>query len=281
MALSGRGKARAADALAIDPGGVKIDNLEVAGPMKVVGANTLEFGAGISGKQGDAGKIGYGAFEKGSLCIVGAGTKAENRKIRFWAEGGATLGGSLAVTGALTVDGDAAFKKSLTVDGDAALKKSLTVDGDTAIKQSLTVDGDTTLRKSLTVEQGIRFATKSQSGGTFLDVAGGQEALRIVRGVVGKDGGIFAGQGFATKLVSSGLYEITFNPAFSFVPGASATQIYQSIFSANKPATDVGGDTRDNAVIAHLSADRMRVKTGGSGGGGENRAFTFIVIGPR
>ena len=104
VALSGRGTARAADALSIGPAGVNIDNLDVAkglrvsGPIKIDGKNTLEFGAGISGKQADAGKIGYQTYSN-DLDIVGAGTNATNRKIKFWAEGGATFAGSLDVGG--------------------------------------------------------------------------------------------------------------------------------------------------------------------------------------
>jgi hypothetical protein len=78
--LSGRSTARAADALSIDAGGVIIDR-----PMKIMGDNTLEFGAGVS-KQVDSGKISYGKFTPDTLCIVGAGTKDENRKIDFWAK---------------------------------------------------------------------------------------------------------------------------------------------------------------------------------------------------
>ena len=59
----------------------------LSGPAKITGANTLEFGAGVSGKQGDAGKIGYAVWDNDSLNIVGAGTKAEGRKITFFAEG--------------------------------------------------------------------------------------------------------------------------------------------------------------------------------------------------
>ena len=122
VALSGRGTARAADALSIGPAGVNIDNLDVAkglrvsGPIKIDGKNTLEFGAGISGKQGDAGKIGYQTYSD-DLDIVGAGTDATNRKIKFWAEGGALLSGGLTVTQSMTVQDVATLNKSLTVAG--------------------------------------------------------------------------------------------------------------------------------------------------------------------
>jgi hypothetical protein len=56
-------------------------------------ANMLEFGAGVSPKEANAGKIGYQQFSD-ALDIVGAGTNGANRKIKFWAEGGATFTGN-------------------------------------------------------------------------------------------------------------------------------------------------------------------------------------------
>src|ERR1700757_4000932 len=78
FALISRGTARAADALTIGPNGVNIDNLDVAksltvsGPMKIDGKNTLEFGAGVTPKEVNAGKIGYAVWDD-ALDIVGAG----------------------------------------------------------------------------------------------------------------------------------------------------------------------------------------------------------------
>jgi hypothetical protein len=194
--------------------------------MTIGAKNTLEFGAEfgvkVPGKQADAGKISYGKFEADTLCIVGAGTNGENRKITFWAEGGAKFRGSLEVTGT-----------SLTVGG--------------------------------------------------LSVPGAKEALRLLRGVVTKEGDLFAGEGFTVRPVSPGrgFYDIVFEPGFPSIPGASVTQIFQSIYKGNQAATDEGGKTADNAVISHLSADRMRIKTGDNSGSEQQRAFTFIVIGPR
>jgi len=86
----------------INPNGeVSIDKLSVqnslavagaiAGPIKINGSNTLEFGAGINGKEVSAGKIGYQVWTTDAVDVVGAGTEITNRKIKFWAEGGATL----------------------------------------------------------------------------------------------------------------------------------------------------------------------------------------------
>ena len=73
------------------------------GPITIDGKNLLEFGKGVSGKEASAGKIGYQVWDD-ALDIVGAGTDLGSRKIAFHAQGGATLHGSLKVTG--TVDGN-------------------------------------------------------------------------------------------------------------------------------------------------------------------------------
>ena len=80
--------------------------LEVNGKAKIDAANTLEFGAGISGKQTDAGKIGYGTFDPNVLDIVGGGTAATNRAVKIYAEGGTTLTGPLSASGSATISGN-------------------------------------------------------------------------------------------------------------------------------------------------------------------------------
>jgi microcystin-dependent protein len=99
FALIGRRAARAADALTISPNGeVSMNSLAVAGPVKIDGKNALEFGAGIA-KEVSAGQIAYQKHSGNALDLVGAGTEVSTRKISMWAEGGATLTGSLNVTG--------------------------------------------------------------------------------------------------------------------------------------------------------------------------------------
>src|SRR6476661_8219742 len=70
--------------------------LHLAGGMKIYAYNTLEFGAGVSGEDGNAGKIGYQTFTPGALDIVGAGT-SNKRKINFWSEGGAAFTGNVGI----------------------------------------------------------------------------------------------------------------------------------------------------------------------------------------
>jgi hypothetical protein len=69
----------------------------INGNLNIVGANVIGLGAGIPGKEGSAGQIGYGTHSGGeSLDIVGAGTTAANRKVRFYSEGGIFLGGPVS-----------------------------------------------------------------------------------------------------------------------------------------------------------------------------------------
>lgn len=75
--------------------------MTLSGELDIVGANVLEFGAGVP-KQPDAGKIGYQTFTPGALDIVGGGTLANNRTVKVWAEGGAIFTGPLRAT---TIDG--------------------------------------------------------------------------------------------------------------------------------------------------------------------------------
>ncbi|MCG3131846.1 MAG: hypothetical protein FLDDKLPJ_02656 [Phycisphaerae bacterium] len=86
--------------------------LHVAGPIRIDGDATLEFGGGFA-KEVNAGKIGYEAFTPGALDIIGAGLDAEVRRIQFWADGGSTFTGPVSVgtglqEGLLTI-GDSSY----------------------------------------------------------------------------------------------------------------------------------------------------------------------------
>ena len=51
--------------------------------VEVPNDTTMEFGRGVSGKQGDAGKIRYGGWYD-ALNVVGAGKDGHNRLVRVW-----------------------------------------------------------------------------------------------------------------------------------------------------------------------------------------------------
>ncbi|WP_462255551.1 hypothetical protein [Ferruginibacter sp.] len=79
--------------------------LHVNGGVKVQGLNLFELGAGVAGKEMNAGKIGYNAFGTNALTFVGAGTNATNRAVYFFAEGGTTFSGPALITGNTNIGG--------------------------------------------------------------------------------------------------------------------------------------------------------------------------------
>ena len=79
------------------------------GGSSLSGSNTFEWGTGVSGKERNAGKIGYSTFTSGSngaLDIVGAGTSSSNRNVRIYDNIGIGTG---SPTSPLHVIGDAFF----------------------------------------------------------------------------------------------------------------------------------------------------------------------------
>jgi hypothetical protein len=94
--------------------------LHVNGGMKIQGTNILEMGAGVAGKEVNAGKIGYNGFGQNALTFIGAGTNAANRAVYFYAEGGTTMNGPLNIGGTLSVNGSpGAAGQVLTSNGTA------------------------------------------------------------------------------------------------------------------------------------------------------------------
>lgn len=91
--------------------------LHINGAMKIEGLNTVEFGAGIAGKEINAGKIGYNSFGFEGLSFVGSGTTAQNRKMYFFAEGGITFFNSPLIIGTTTISPTAALEVSSTTKG--------------------------------------------------------------------------------------------------------------------------------------------------------------------
>lgn len=93
--------------------------LHIVGSAKIDGGNTLEFGAGIAGKQAAAGTIGYGNLTTDALNIVGAGTSATDRKVAVYSEGGMTITGNLTLNGVVASSSDARLKTSVRPLADA------------------------------------------------------------------------------------------------------------------------------------------------------------------
>lgn len=76
------------------------------GLTKVEGLNLFEFGAGVAGKEVNAGKIGYNAFGQSALTFVGGGTNTTNRKVYFLQKAGVEMNGPLNISGPLKVNGN-------------------------------------------------------------------------------------------------------------------------------------------------------------------------------
>jgi hypothetical protein len=81
-------------------------NLDLIGNMKVSSFNSIEFGAGVAGKETNAGKIGYRTFTADALDIVGAGSSTLDRKVKIYAESGTTFTGPINIAGSLQVFGN-------------------------------------------------------------------------------------------------------------------------------------------------------------------------------
>jgi hypothetical protein len=170
---------------------------------------TLEFGLPYP-KEQNAGKIGYETFSGDSLDIVGAGTNVSSRKIKFWAEGGATF------TGDVTMQGGAS--------------------------------------------NNVVFA------------AGGDEDLRIVRGVVNYDGTIASGAGFTIQHAITGGYQINFNKSFSDTPAVTVTLGRDSSSSFTGAFPIYYGVTSNYASLYLVNANGAFVS---------DHSFHFIAIGRR
>jgi hypothetical protein len=112
----------------------KINNAEkmklVTGGLQFNQSNFLEFGLGYS-KETNAGKIGYALFTPQTLDIVGAGTQFDNRKIRFWAEGGSTFEGAASFAKGVGISANA-------TDGKLQINSSTASIASIAIKDSMT-----------------------------------------------------------------------------------------------------------------------------------------------
>lgn len=92
------------------PGGGEItfsDNITFYNSVKVNGANVIELGQNVSGKEASAGKIGYQTFTSGALDIVGAGTTSGYRSVKLW--------DNVNVNGNLTVNGSIQFGSGTTL----------------------------------------------------------------------------------------------------------------------------------------------------------------------
>ncbi|KAB2914344.1 MAG: hypothetical protein F9K23_14155 [Bacteroidetes bacterium] len=97
-------------------------------------------------------------------------------------------------------------------------------------------------------------------------------------GNVNKDGSIKSGSGFTIKHDPGkpGYYTVVFNHKFSSMPSATAIQNYIDWPEFNF----TGGSTLDNVVLVAIDTGNAVFKTGDNTGNGQNRNFSFIIMGP-
>ena len=138
--------------------------LHLNGGMKLNGLNTIEFGAGVAGKELSAGKIGYQVFTADALDIIGAGTTAANRRVKFWADGGATFTGGADFNAPITAP-------SATIP---------TLGGNVAINGTLTSINGVKVNGANILEFGAGVAGKEPSAGKMGYEVFGPGALDIV-----------------------------------------------------------------------------------------------------
>jgi hypothetical protein len=68
------------------------------GPVRIAGsggASGIYLGQDVPGKETNAGRIGYALFTTDAVDFIGGGTGANNRQIKFWAEGGSRFAGKV------------------------------------------------------------------------------------------------------------------------------------------------------------------------------------------
>ena len=101
-------------------------------------------------------------------------------------------------------------------------------------------------------------------------------ANQILWGCVNADGTLLsATPGTSVTRDDTGLYTIRFPADFESVPAVVVTQNYPGW----DDFSSAGGNTRDNAVLVALDAERCKVATGDRNGARVDRNFTFIAIG--
>ena len=102
-ALYGINVSKLNGALAASPAAAgQIPMLDANGNLLMAGLQSLLLGSGVSGKETNAGTIGYQKLST-ALDIVGAGQNTTARLIKLWAEGG------LTVTGPININGQTVF----------------------------------------------------------------------------------------------------------------------------------------------------------------------------
>lgn len=124
--------------------------------------------------------------------------------------------------------------------------------------------GTTAPQAALDARGDIRLGASGQ-----LFATGGQENLRIIRGIVSANGTIIGGSGFTVSRTGAGQYTITFTTPFPSPPAVTATTNFNGSASS---VIQTNGVTGSSAAF-YISTNSTPVNA--------DDAFHFIAVGPR
>lgn len=152
--------------------------LDSSGITQIPLAGALRFGGDMVGAESNSGLIGASKFTTDTLDVIGIGTSGSNRKIKFWAEGGATFTGSpiLSANTANTLcyhDGSKAIKSATLGAGLSLSSGELTVDavsGDFSADYTLVSPASSTITELKTLM--TRFGNVVTVTGAFSFIPG-------------------------------------------------------------------------------------------------------------
>lgn len=98
--------------------------------------------------------------------------------------------------------------------------------------------------------------------------------MAMIFGNINSNGTVSQGKGFRVVREEKGVFNVLFDAPFPGVPTVVLTQNYPGW----SDFTSDGGDTRDNAVLIAVGADRFKYKTGDSTGSATDRNCGFIAV---
>jgi hypothetical protein len=244
--------------------------LHVNGEIRMQGLNIFEFGAGVAGKEVNAGKVGYNAFGTNALTFVGGGTTNLNRAIFFFAEGGTTMNGPLNFNGPLRVNGN---------PGTAG--------------QVLSSNGTATPEwTNSSFSNNVRFAASFTTPATFpfdnaytsiYNTAGADVTIAANTITINKTG-LYHFEGYATGVITfttvASLYNFGFNLIadgidFEFAAGEEMPRTSSSIFEFSKTIHF----SQDVYVTAPAIIKPQAGVGLGSGGSGATRSASGKITG--
>jgi hypothetical protein len=128
--------------------------------------------------------------------------------------------------------------------------------------------GTTTPAAKLDVRGDVRLG----SSGEYL-APGGQENLRIVRGIIAENGSILEGVGFSVSHPEAGRYIVTFSTPFADVPAITA--------NADRHPTAFNGVWCVLTDLVTASSSELLTGNVFASPPWQDRTFQFIAIGPR